>query len=542
MGLKKIFQQGMKELKRKGAMVKEKRELKQKEKTYHKELTALGQKAWESQMDTTAYGNLNELLTNNQKQIDELKTKVKELEEQKEEAEEKRDQEKENFDNQRSEVEAKKKEVDQRLEQEENAVKSAKNEMEDADKRINKIGSESEKLKKKQDDPELSNIEKQDIPGQLQALQKEKDELNQTVAGKKQEMQEHQEKAAPIKEESDTLQQEIDEIKTKQKEVTGQLDEQISGLEKEIDDNSDKMIEVEKEREENFKQLGEKLADAGVADAAVASEMAAVGDTKKDMAEIQADIDRLEGQGSADSANALWQMILIVAGGIIALVVIIILLAQLFGGSDKATDTPKDQEGTAQTQSADDSDGGDSSGGKTHDPPKTFADAAKQMQDVTGELKKQSEKMQGKEIIVSSKDAMMTALPDVSGWKLKNEPGYSEQGFAQLKTAQLDATFTGPDDKEIQVSITDTATASAMLGSWKMLFRLNLSKDNENVYEKITTHKGMPLSEKYDKRRKVSRLGFIVKDRYLIELKSRGENSLDLLKDFMDDMDTSKLQ
>lgn len=542
MGLKDIFQQGMKELKRKGALVKEKREFKQNEKKYHEELTTLGQKAWEKEVDISAYDNLKELLTNNQNQIDDFKSKIKELEEQKEKAQEKRDEENKSYDNQRSEVEEKKKEVDQRLDQEETAIKNVRNEMEDADKRINKIGSETEKLKKQQDDPELSNIEKQDIPGQLAALQKEKEELTKTLTDKNRVIQEHQEKASPIKEESDTLQKEIDTIKVKQKESIRQLDEQISGLEKEIDTNSAKTVDVEKEQKENFKQLGEKLADAGVDHEAVKAEMAAVRDSKKDMAEIQADIDRLEGQGSAASANAFWQMILIVAGGLLAIIVIIFLLAQLFGGSDKAKDTPGEQENVVTRTQTNDDGSGDSSGGTTQDGPKNLTDAAKQMQDVTGILKKQSEKMQGKEIVVSSKDALTTALPDVSGWKLKNEPDYRKQGFAQLETAQIDATYTGPDNKEVQVTITDTATASAMLGSWKMLFRLNLSKDNENVFEKITTHKGMPLSEKYDKRRKVSRLGFIVKDRYLVELKTRGENSLDLLKDFMDEMDTSKLQ
>ncbi|MFC2146154.1 hypothetical protein ACFLRT_02205, partial [Acidobacteriota bacterium] len=63
MNIKEIFQQGIKESKRRSTLFKKKRLLRQKEKLYSQQLTSLGKKAWESQIDLTAYGNLKDIIS-----------------------------------------------------------------------------------------------------------------------------------------------------------------------------------------------------------------------------------------------------------------------------------------------------------------------------------------------------------------------------------------------------------------------------------------------------------------------------------------------
>lgn len=551
MGIKEIFQQGWKELRRKSALLQAKRELKQKEKVYEEQLTALGQKAWESKLDIDSYENVKELLTSAQKQQDDLKAQLEDLEKRKKETEEKKKQENETFDSQIKEVEEKKKVVDDRLEDEKKVLKEAQKEMDNAKKRLAEITEEKNRLNKKADDAETPEEEKKQIPGKLEALDKEKAELDKTVDTRTEEINGLLEAIKPIQEESDQFQKQIDDIRAQQKQVIGELDKAISEIKKEMDGCKDKLKEVDEEQEKNFKLLGEKLAAAGVTDEAVAAEIAAVQATEKEMAGINTEIETLEQQGSAAAKSAFWQMIGIVAAGIVLLIIIIVLLSMLFKscGKDKTADTQDDTTAAAVSESKAKS--------KTPFPltslpatkeksaeekdKKTDKTAPQTMEDFTGIIKKQSEKIHGKDIVVADKDTLTAALPNIRGWEMK-PPAYSKQAFGQMEMSQLITTYTGPDSKEIEVTFVDTATASAALQPLKIMLSLNRTSEDENGYEKITTYKGMKVFERYDKRNKRAQFSFIVNNRYMVNLDSRGDNSVKRLKDFIMKFDLSKLQ
>jgi myosin heavy subunit len=530
MGIKEIFQQGWKELRRKSALLQAKREFKQKEKVYEEQLTALGQKAWESKLDINAYENVKELLTSAQKQQDDLKAQLEDLENRKKETEEKKKQENETYNSQLKEVEEKKKGVDDRLEDEKKVLKEAQKEMDNAKKRLTEITDEKNRLNKKADDAETPEEEKKQIPGKLEALDKEKAELDETVGSRTEEINGLLEAIKPIQEESDRFKKQIDDIRDQQKQVIGELDKAISEIKKEMDGCNDKLKEVDEEQEKNFKLLGEKLAAAGVTDEAVTAEMAAVQTTEKEMAGINKEIETLEQQGSASAKSAFWQMIGIVAAGIVVLIIIIVLLSLLFKSCDKGktADTRDDTTATV-SESIEEKE------------KKTDKTAPQTMEDVTAVLKERSEKIHGKDIVVADKDTLTSALPNVRGWEMK-PPAYGKQAFGQMETSQLTTTYTGPDTKEIEVTLIDTATASAVLQPLKILFSLNRTIENENGYEKITNYKGMKVFEKYDKQNKRARFSYIVNNRYIVHLDSRGDNSVKLLKDFIMKFDLSKLQ
>ena len=88
MSIKDIFREGMQESKRRSALSKEKRGLKDKEKIYNEQLTALGKKAWESNTGIDSSADLKEKLASTQDQLNQLNTQLEDLQKQKLEKEE----------------------------------------------------------------------------------------------------------------------------------------------------------------------------------------------------------------------------------------------------------------------------------------------------------------------------------------------------------------------------------------------------------------------------------------------------------------------
>ena len=556
MGLKDIFKDGTKEFKRRFALRKENKNLKQKQKVYSQQLTILGKKAWESKLDIDSFGNLEGLISGTQKQQDELKAQLDKLEKQKQETEDIKKEKNETFEARKKEVEEKKKEVDSRLDEERDTLKDAKKESENAIDRLERIAKDEERLNKKAADPQTPGEEKNEIKQTLDSFVGEREELNRKSAEAAEIIKITTEKIKPIEEESSKLQEEIDRIRAEQKEVIGELDKSLSDIGMQINENNKKLTEVTKEQEENFEQLGEKLSGAGISDEAVGSELSEVKTTEKEMAEIKVGIEKLEQEGTPASRSALWKMVGVLAGFLGAIIVVIIVLMLLFGSGDKKADSIAVPGVTQTTESLPATTtaalekykqmteaGRQKTDSKTSQAPKDMKEAMEQMQTATGEIKKRSEQLQGKEIVVADKAALATVLPTVDGWKME-EPVYDKGTFGQLETANLRATYTstGADSLRVDVDITDTATASALLSGTKMFISMNIAHDNENKYRKISDYNGVRLIENYDKRSKRMEFTFIVKDRYLVAMRSKGEKSLAILKDFITKLDFSKLE
>jgi hypothetical protein len=243
---------------------------------------------------------------------------------------------------------------------------------------------------------------------------------------------------------------------------------------------------------------------------------------------------------------------------VIVIILVIILLSTLFGPGDETKDTgintttppvvsevkkslppqvaetiEKYKQRIAETSKKGKKDTGDT--------PMTMEEAMEKMKTATGEMKKRSEQIQGKEIVVSDKAALMAVLPGISGWT-REEPEYHKGSFAQLETSHISTTYTGPGSQKIEVRVTDTASASVALQTWRIILQMNLTRDDERGYQKITTVNNIPVIERYDKQSREVSLGFIVKDRYMVELESRGKESVPLLKNLIPQLNLSKLE
>jgi uncharacterized coiled-coil DUF342 family protein len=540
MGIKNIFTEGMKELKRKSSLYKEKKELKQKEDQLAEQVTQLGQKAWESDADISRYGNMKELMTSVRQRQDELNQNTDRLQQTKKELEEKKDKENETFDGERKEVEDIKKDVDSRLNTEKKELKELQRTKDNARKRIGTIDLETDRLNKKAMDSATPEVEKKEIPKKLEDLAGEKADMTKKEIETANEIQSQSQKISPIQEEADHLQKKINDIRARQKEVIGELDKSLSENKKELDDTAEKLKEADNEQQQNFKMLGQKISEEGEADEAVAEELGVVRGTEKDIKGIEAEILRLEGQGNSSSKSAFMKMISIVASAILLLVIIIIAIVMLLKSGDKTADTSTANDtrrGEQTGQAAVSPDNNNNDAGNRHETP---GDLAKQMDDATGLLKQRSKEIHGKDVKAADKSTLTSALPSIGGWKMQS-PSFHTQAFGQVEVSNLSVKYDGPNDQTIEISIIDTATASAVLQPWKILFRLNRTVDDDRNYEKISTYKGMPMFERFDKQLKRARIGFLLKERYMIEMKTTGPDSLERLKELMKEFDTSKL-
>jgi myosin heavy subunit len=526
MNIKEIFQDGIKEVKRRWALYKKKRLLRQKEKLYSRQLTSLGKKAWESQIDLTAYGNLKDILSTTQKQHEELKTQLEELEKQKQQTEDKRKQENDSFESRKKEVEDKKKEVDFRLDKEKKVIKDAQRESDNAKNRLNHIAKEKEQLKQKAADEDTSNIEKTGIQKKLDAFVLEKEELDKKINEAENTIKNTNEKITPIEQESEKLQTEINDIRAEQKEVIEKLDQSLAETREKINECNNNLRVLNKEQDGYFGQLGEKLAMAGVADEAVSAELTDVRATEKDMAETKEKINKLDQAETSASRRAFYTMIGLIAASVIVIILVIVLLSTLFGPGDKANTELKTTTPPPVSEV------------KNSLPPQVAETIEKYKQRIAETSKKEK---QGKEIVASDKATLMAALPTISGWT-REEPVYHKGSFAQLETSHLRTTYTGPDSKKIEVRITDTASASVALQTWRIIFQMNLARDDDRGYQKISTVNNIPVIEKYDKQSREVSLGFIVKDRYMVELESQGKDSMSLLKNLVPQLHLSKLE
>ena len=176
-----------------------------------------------------------------------------------------------------------------------------------------------------------------------------------------------------------------------------------------------------------------------------------------------------------------------------------------------------------------------------------FANALQQMGKAGGfqklgeEMKRQSEAIQGGKIVIAEKDTLLSALPKLDGWQVE-EPRYSKSAFGGIETAYIETDYAGGGDKTIQVKITDVGTASAMLAPLKMVLQMKLSNENEEGYQKISDFNGASVIEKFEKADQRTQVTLLVKDRFIVELKSSGEGSSGLLKDCLGKMDLSRLK
>jgi hypothetical protein len=521
MSVKTIFQEGMKERKRKKSLGRMQGDLREKEKAQAGLLAALGQKAWETQAGVSGFAELKATLGEAQKALADLKAESEQLQKRKQESEAARKRENDRLGAAIKEADEKKRGTEKRIDEQKNILQANQKESQRAGSRLTAIAGERARLEGRRADPAATEAEKQEAARGLDLLAKEEEGLKTGIGCRQETDKPVQELVRSLQQETEQLQKQVNSLKDEQKKKLAEIDKAIATLNNELAKNQNKAKETENRQKLDFQRLGEKLADGGGEQPELAAEMAGVKNMRGAMDEVRAQINGLEDQKDDAQVGAYKKMMamLIAAGVLIAAAVILLILLL----------APKKQAGplAAVFQGEEKAAAG-------------VADWAKTMQEGLGGIKDKSEEIQGHAIEAASEKTMRSALPDVSGWRL-NEPEYNRSTFQEIETSSLQAGYEAPDGDSVHVEITDAGTASALLLPLRMAFATNLSVDDEHVSQKVTTIKDTPVLERYDKDNRESTIGIIFKDRYLVELRTESGQGLELLRKFASRLDLARL-
>jgi hypothetical protein len=516
MSLKSIFQEGMKERKRRKSLGRVSTQFKEKEKTHAAQLTALGQKAWEAKSNLSAHPEQTEALGGLQKALDDLRAEGERLKGQKREGEAERKRESERLGSAQKGAEERKRETDGRLDAQRKVLQEAQAEIQRAAGRLAAIAGERGQLQARSASPAAAEADKTGIAAELERLAQEEAGLKAAVSAREESGKPVAAQIAALQEEAARLQKQVDDLRAEQKRVLAEADRKIAALGVEIKKNSDKVREAETRQNEEFMRLGEKLAAAASMDPNLAKEMSAVQGARAEMDGVQALISGLERQKDKAQVSAYKKMLAIIAGGVVLLLAIVAVLFVLLA--------PK--KGAAPI-------------GGPAGAARSMEELAQQIQKGAGGIKAESEKQQGGRIELAGEAAMKAVLPRVEGWDLRS-PSYGQGKFGELETASLHGEYTAGGDA-VHVDITDAGTASALLAGVKMLLRLNVHVDNADTFQQVSAINGIPVVESIDKHSQEASFGIIYKDRYLIEMRTRAARGLDLLNEFAAKLDLSKL-
>jgi len=529
MSLKSIFQQGMQERRRRRALGKHGRELKEKQKMMEKNLSELGRKAWESKSDISAFPDIKSFLDEAQTSLDELDSRKEELEKQLNELEEKKNRENQRLNGEIKGIEDKKNDLDKRIRNQNSQLETDQKETRQAQARLAAIALERSQSEAKGSDPAAGPEDKEDSVRKLDLLKQEERALQAGINAREEAGKPIEILVSSLREESEGLQKQLDEQRKERNTIVSGFDERIAAVKSNLSKNNSDRGEMIGKRDSQYRLLGEKLAADTMERPGLEKEKAAVIQIRDTQAAIQAEIDGLENEKDEKLVSAYKKMMAMIIGGVLLLAAVVVALVILFspgessvspaGISDRGGSTPA----ISTTSQVSSESGGSTSGvGSLSD------------------IKAKSEALQGGEIRISGENELVAVLPNLSGWQ-RREPEYTHGTYGEMETAALQADYSSGSD-QVRVHITDAGTASALLQGMKIALAMKVNVDTAERIGRVTEINGIPAMEKLDKQDGEASIGLVYKDRYVVDLTTRAKGGLELLRRFAAGMDLSALR
>lgn len=522
MDFKTIFSEGKKEWRRRRSISQDNSILKSKETLLSNRMTDLGRRAWSEAVDMDAFPELKEKLGKSQSEIDELKKKSDECQNQLKQKEEEKKRENERCSTERQGVEEKKKEADLRLGKEKDRLKELQKELSQSENRNAEISREREKIQNKIADAATSSEQRAEHEKHLLELSSEETDLLARRRSQNEEIAVQNNRITPIQEEVNTLQQQINDITSKQKESISEIEKGINGIKKEEEVHQQKIRENENVMTDLFRRLGEGLSSLETIPSCLNMELAAVRETEAEISVLKGNIADLDSQRSDEGSRAYRMMLTLVIGGALLLIAVVVLLLMLLSPKKDATlqnlVTKNPMKALNQVIAK-------AAAEEASDPAKGMEAL---QQGITG-IRRESEKKIGEGTPVASQEQLSRVLAELPGWTM-TPADYSSSSYSDIETAMLRSTYQRDDNQTIQLEITDTHSASALLIPVQAGLSLNMTVDNEEVYQKSGRYNGFPMMEHIDKQEGSSRLLLVINDRYIVKLETEVEAGLDLLK------------
>jgi hypothetical protein len=520
MSVKSIFQEGMKERRRRKSLGQRGRELREKEQALASRLTDLGQKAWEANADITAFADLRAALGDAQRTIDDLRGQAEQLLRQQQEAEQARSRESGRLAAAVKDADEGLQGVQRSLGEQKGTLQAAQRESQRARERLAAVARERGQLQGKAAGADASEAEKDEIARGLALLEKEESSLRSGLDASEAAVRPAAALVASLQEQADAARKKLDASRLEQKQALGELDKALAAAKEGLARNAEKAREADARRRESYRGLGEKLAAVPAGDPALAGETAAVGAARTEMEGVRAMIGGLERQRDQAQVSAYKKMMAMLIGGALLLLAIIVALVLLLAPRRR----PAPLAGLPQGQG---------------EALRRLGQLADSLPNGLGGIAAASEQAQGGAIEIASEAELRAALPAVPGWRLR-DPRYSLGTYEALRTSSLQAGYDGPGGP-VRIQLTDAGTASALLEPLKMVIAMGIRVDDAGVMQQTGTVGGLAVVERVDKKTGEATLGLIHKDRFLVELKTRADGGLGLLRTIAAAMDLSRL-
>ncbi len=163
--------------------------------------------------------------------------------------------------------------------------------------------------------------------------------------------------------------------------------------------------------------------------------------------------------------------------------------------------------------------GGEKGGGELPDP----------LLPLTREMKRQAEINADGPIAISSRETLVSVLPEMPGWN-RGEPVYRPSTFGGLHIAELTVAYRA-GKRQIDLRLTDTGSAPALLAPFEMMRAINVWQADDQGAEWVTGILGIPILGKYSKAGRRTELTFKAFERFLIVLAVEGSDEGSLLLD-----------
>lgn len=155
------------------------------------------------------------------------------------------------------------------------------------------------------------------------------------------------------------------------------------------------------------------------------------------------------------------------------------------------------------------------------------------MQQAAVEMKQRAQReIQGIPFALADKEKLLAFFPVVEGWQMQN-PQYHRGGYGGQETSNLNTKYVDTSGKSVEVELIDYSAVPAALQPLKMIFNMERGDGDIRKNEKVSIYNGVPVREEYNSRTRLAQFSTILKKRFILTLKCRGNRCRKTLQDFM---------
>jgi predicted nucleic acid-binding Zn-ribbon protein len=321
----KILREGFREVGRKFARVRLRRQIADAGRARDSTLDALGRQAHKAEITAPDSGDLAERIVGTGRQEEALADRRTSLARQQKEHEDKRRAEDDRFDAQEQEIRQRKAPVDADLTAQRKEHARARDDLEAANRRLEAIATSRRALEAPAADQPAGGQPPKDqttVEAQLTALGREQGEIEARLGPLGDAQRAAAAEVQKLEARARELQAEIDAVAAQRRQVLGAIDRDLAATRRALKGATAEGTSIEKQQAAHFRELGARLLASAVDAPVLSDAMAAVRSADAHRRELQTALDGLTAQSKAMSRGTMLQFTAIVAASLVLIVIL----------------------------------------------------------------------------------------------------------------------------------------------------------------------------------------------------------------------------